>query len=870
MISYFRVYLLFLIPSYIALSLGFFYSYKQNTHRTEKDFIEKYKSISESYAYQAAQFDHSYEELMKTALIGIRNEIKTSEISSKALKEIARKYNVTHLFIINSSGKFTKSTNEDPSEIPNLFSFSNEYKNLIQNKKVTYLATPVIIPFPEKEPHKFMTIWANGFFIEIGLKIKEIAKTIEAIVAQDSNIFKVDLLIGNTAYTIKEQTENWTDILKIQKNITVSNVNFTQAETATKHSYKMDFYITRRELLADLDSIRNTYFFNFILTLSLITLLIYVATSFLRSKVKTITGQVVGLVEQKDFTKNLTNLSTNKDFNNLIKAINELLSNYRASTQKAIKYEKELLYKNMATQVAHDIRSPLEVLRSLNNEMKHFPDSTRRRIQLSINRIEEIAFNLLKKHKENTGILPENRSEDLLAVINSTITEKNIEYRNYENLEIIDNLDSTCFGLHSKINRASLKSVLSNLINNAVEAYNGARGVVEIDLTQDSDNCIIKITDNGPGISESISPKLFTKGFTTKKNGNGLGLYNAKQDLESVGGTLTYFTEVRKGTTFTITLPKSEAPKTFIDAIHAYKYERIIVLDDDPAFHEVWAKRLEGLEGKIEHLYSVKEMLSKYQALHPKILLLSDFELMDKDYDGIDVILKLNHAANSVLVTARSEELAIQERCLKNDIKLLPKSLVNYIKVFKELSESSHAQLEPASNVGDSAVGSAGEKYGIYIQGGQARSDAAVFPRESKLDQVEGSQGGAGEAYKKYGAEGDSRSDDAQIGSNLIILIDDDKLVHINWRMYCEKNGFTFHGFKSIAEFLNVAQTFDKSTRIYIDSNLGDGIKGEIESEKIFLLGFMNVYLATGYEKGDIDKPAWIKEVYSKSPECVG
>ena len=564
----------------------------------------------------------------------------------------------------------------------------------------------------------------------------------------------------------------------------------------------------------------------------------------------------------------------------------------KASESTQLALVTELQKVNLATQVAHDIRSPLEMLKGLKDELSSLPESSRRRVQLGINRIEEITFNLLKDHKVSSKRNMSHKSEELLSILEGILTEKSIEFRNLEKILLEQLFNSHSYGLFSLIDRGILKSIISNLMNNSVEAFEGNAGRVGLRLFSMENQNLIEILDNGPGIADEIAKKLFTKGFTTKMNGNGLGLYNAKLDLEAVGGSITFTTELGKGTTFTITLPKSEAPLTFIDAIHAYKYERIIVLDDDPAFHEVWAKRLDGLESKLEHIYSVKEMLSKYQALHPKILLLSDFELMDKKFDGIDVILMLNHAHNSVLVTARSEEQAIQERCLDNDLKLLPKSLVNYIKVFKELSESSHAQLEPACMVGDElAVGSAGEKYGVYIEGGQARSDAPVFPRQSKLDQVEGSQdsnasgsemlksvfiegvqGVRTEACKSHVAGMEVRSDDELERQNLtspIILIDDDKLVHINWRMYCEKNGFSFHGFKSIAEFLKVAQTFDKSTRIYIDSNLGDGIKGEIESEKIYLLGFLNLYIATGYEKRDIDKPAWIKEVYSKSPESI-
>ena len=75
--------------------------------------------------------------------------------------------------------------------------------------------------------------------------------------------------------------------------------------------------------------------------------------------------------------------------------------------------------------------------------------------------------------------------------------------------------------------------------------------------------------------------------------------------------------------------------------------------------------------------------------------------------------------------------------------------------------------------------------------------------------------------------------------------------------------------FKSIFEFLSASKNFNRKTRIYIDSNLGEGIRGEIESEKIFLAGFINLFLATGLEKDSIQRPLWIKDIYSKSPESI-
>jgi hypothetical protein len=149
---------------------------------------------------------------------------------------------------------------------------------------------------------------------------------------------------------------------------------------------------------------------------------------------------------------------------------------------------------------------------------------------------------------------------------------------------------------------------------------------------------------------------------------------------------------------------------------------------------------------------------------------------------------------------------------------------------------------------------------------------AGPVPEALKFGFVEGAQDNQSKAYNEYVEEKGKRSSNTLEIQNLklpIVLIDDDRLVHLNWKSHCKKNGLDFHGFYSIEAFLGDSSSFDKASRIYIDSNLGDGIKGEIESEKIFALGFLNLYLATGYEKGSIQKPAWIKEIYSKSPEII-
>lgn len=97
-----------------------------------------------------------------------------------------------------------------------------------------------------------------------------------------------------------------------------------------------------------------------------------------------------------------------------------------------------------------------------------------------------------------------------------------------------------------------------------------------------------------------------------------------------------------------------------------------------------------------------------------------------------------------------------------------------------------------------------------------------------------------------------------------IILIDDDSLMHMVWNKGLKDHNFT--SFFSIEDFISKASDYPKDALVYIDSDLGNGVRGEIDGKKIFDLGFSNIYIATGYSADDIKKADWIKEVVGKRP----
>ncbi|MGK5086510.1 hypothetical protein WDW86_03035 [Bdellovibrionota bacterium FG-2] len=96
------------------------------------------------------------------------------------------------------------------------------------------------------------------------------------------------------------------------------------------------------------------------------------------------------------------------------------------------------------------------------------------------------------------------------------------------------------------------------------------------------------------------------------------------------------------------------------------------------------------------------------------------------------------------------------------------------------------------------------------------------------------------------------------------VLIDDDSLVHMTWKARAKQVGTNLRCFFTADEFFAVARTLDFTTPIYVDSNLGNGIKGEEVSKEIHALGFTNIYLASGYEPDHFPPMGWIVKILGK------
>ena len=342
----------------------------------------------------------------------------------------------------------------------------------------------------------------------------------------------------------------------------------------------------------------------------------------------------------------------------------------------------------LSAQVAHDIRSPLAALDSSLNDISQLPEEKRIIIRNAINRIRDIANNLLEKYRYNSNEkfdFDNNQTKNLKTclistIIDQVITEKRLQYKTKPQINIDFELTNNSYGLFSNIDLVEFKRIISNLVNNSVEAIPYDKGNIKVILSSEDEYVIVKVKDDGRGIPPEILSRLGEKGLTfNKKGGSGLGLYHSKTTLERWSGKLEINSELNKGTEIIIKIPKAKTPDWFCESINIDSKTKIIIVDDDETIHNIWQDRFKKYNIEIIHLYNPNDL--KHYTKTEKELYLIDYEFKGYNESGLDLIKELNISDKSILVSSHFESEIIIERCRKLNIKLIPKTLSGFVPV---------------------------------------------------------------------------------------------------------------------------------------------------------------------------------------------
>jgi signal transduction histidine kinase len=220
---------------------------------------------------------------------------------------------------------------------------------------------------------------------------------------------------------------------------------------------------------------------------------------------------------------------------------------------------------SMAKQVAHDIRSPVTALLSASNLFKTKPEESIQLIKMAAERVDRIANDLLKNSKLNNSNFVHNSSveknigmpQEISRLINEIVSGKRLEFAVQTNITLNEVIRENKRAMLSS-SSLDLKRLLSNLINNSVEASCG-NNTINIASHVSEHSTQIIITDEGAGIEpeivEILNSDTNVSPTTTKANGHGLGLQSAKAELHKIGGQLTIKSKKGVGTIIDVRVP---------------------------------------------------------------------------------------------------------------------------------------------------------------------------------------------------------------------------------------------------------------------------------------------------------------------------
>lgn len=244
----------------------------------------------------------------------------------------------------------------------------------------------------------------------------------------------------------------------------------------------------------------------------------------------------------------------------LIKEYNKMIAALEESARKLARSEREHAWREMAKQIAHEIKNPLTPLKlgvqllekSWREQDPNFDKKFERFNKSFIEQIDSLST--IASEFSNFAKMPDTKLEKLKVL--PIIEESRRMYGNTDNTAIfIDNRDNNKSLIWG--DKDQLRRTFNNLFKNAIEAAMNATDHCEIlvKIFNENDQLVIEVADNAKGIDIALQDRIFVPNFTTKSSGTGLGLAFVKQAVENAGGSVNFNSVTGEGTTFYLRFP---------------------------------------------------------------------------------------------------------------------------------------------------------------------------------------------------------------------------------------------------------------------------------------------------------------------------
>jgi len=248
------------------------------------------------------------------------------------------------------------------------------------------------------------------------------------------------------------------------------------------------------------------------------------------------------------------------EIGDLVQEYNRKVAELQESAAQLAKNERESAWREMAKQVAHEIKNPLTPMKL---SIQHMKRSIEVKDDASQNKLNRVTASLIEQIDALTKIANEfsNFAQMPKAVEQETNLTTILEnaysvFAQHENYQIefnnLINIDAIIWA-----DKTLCLRVFNNLIKNAIQAIPSTEeGLIKINLSEENEFYLVEIRDSGVGISDEQVAKIFVPYFTTKSTGTGLGLAMSKQIIENMKGQIYFKSTIGKGTSFFVSFPK--------------------------------------------------------------------------------------------------------------------------------------------------------------------------------------------------------------------------------------------------------------------------------------------------------------------------
>jgi signal transduction histidine kinase len=368
----------------------------------------------------------------------------------------------------------------------------------------------------------------------------------------------------------------------------------------------------------------------------------------------------------------------------------ELVAQLQESQEKLVQQAASTAVAEMAKQVNHDIKSPLSALQILTQGLRGLDEEQGQLLKMVIQRLRGIVGVLDSKINSSTILSgAETAAFHLPSLVCEIVDEKKLEFCQLTNCVFETIIEKNAFPVFAMISPVEFQRALSNIINNSVQALDKKEGRITVKLALSNSRLRVTVEDTGKGIPRSHLNKLGQPGASFFKiGGQGLGLAHATQLMKKAGGQLLIESAEGKGTKVTIELPQTNHPSWFCNFLNLKGARRLVVVDDDPHFLQLWKKYFESFPVSL-HSFSWPEDADNWIQSNPELkdqtFFIWDLQFGTSSFTGLDWIQRLGLEERSILATSQIISNELEDKLRKMDIKLIPKSFLTYGKGLEQV-----------------------------------------------------------------------------------------------------------------------------------------------------------------------------------------